>query len=147
MTVLADFTVETEYRDDTPRRVRIVVYDSLKGFRIAASRHANQTRSKRHKLRGEFAGALGLCERFEWQDQDGNSRPDCATVRLAEPHLGVGIVSHEMAHAAVWIRELDGNGEGEPLVCENDEPFAWVLGDLVRQAINGMNEHGVYDAT
>lgn len=48
-----------------------------------------------------------------------------------------------MAHAAVWMREL--SGDTGPLTAENDEPFVWLLGELVRQAINGMNERGVFD--
>lgn len=65
-------------------------------------------------------------------------------MRLAYPNLGVGIISHEMLHAAVWMREL--NGQSGELNTENDEELCWVLGELVRQTINFMNELGIYEA-
>jgi hypothetical protein len=138
--ILADFTIAVEF--ETPREVRVIVYDSVKGLRIAASRYDNTTRSRRRRQRGAFGDTLGVCHRFEYQDPDGATKPLCAIVRLAEPHLGVGIISHELGHAAVWMREL---AEGEtPLTCADDEQFCWVLGELVRQTINSMNERGVY---
>jgi hypothetical protein len=138
--VLADFEITVEL--EPPRSVRVVVYDSEKGLRIAASRYANIGVRKRRRKRNQFAETLGICHRFEWQGSNGEHRPLCAIVRLAYPNLGVGITSHEMAHAAVWIREL--NGDLDPLTCANDEPFAWLLGELVRQTINTMKEKGVY---
>lgn len=136
--ILADFTISVEF--EQPREVRVVVYDSIKGLRIAATRHDNLSRLV--PSRGEYRETLGICHRFDWQTIDGTKHPLCAIVRLAAPHLGVGIVSHEMAHAAVWMRELiEGDG---PLNCSNDEQFAWVLGELVRQSINAMNERDVY---
>lgn len=139
--VLADFEITVEY--ETPRAVRVMVYDSLKGLRIAATRHENVTVSKRRKKHGAFADTLGICHRVEWLDREGNSKPQCAIVRLAKPHIGVGMVAHELTHAAVWMLEL--NGEPAQLTCENDEPLAWVVGELVRQTVNKMHEHGIYD--
>ena len=137
--ILADFIVSVE---DPRRDVRVIVYDSVKGLRIAASRYTNSDRPQLHRQRGEFANTLGVCHRFEWIDADGNSKPLCAIVRLAVPNIGVGIISHEMCHAAVWVRELLV-GES-PLTADDDEWFAWVLGDLVRQTVNGMNQRGVF---
>jgi hypothetical protein len=139
--VLADFEINVEL--EPPRSVRVVVYDSHKGLRIAATRYDNLGTRKSRRRRGKFSETLGICHRFEWQNDAGETRPLCAIVRLAKPDLGVGIVSHELAHAAVWIREL--NGDLDPLTTHNDEPFAWLLGELVRQAINAMNERGVFD--
>lgn len=138
--VLADFTIRVKY--EVPRDVRVIVYDSVKGLRIAATRFDNLSKAKKGKTRGGYAQTLGICHRFELQDKDGASKPLCSIVRLAEPNLGVGIVSHEMAHAALWVYEL---AEEKPLVCNNDEPFAWVLGELVRQSINQMTAHGIYE--
>lgn len=137
---LADFTIALNTEPE--RAVRVVVYRTVGALRAAAARHDNRT--KRRKLRGSYKDTLGVCHRFEWEDQDGNTIPLCAIVRLAEPNLGVGIVSHEMAHAAVWINELDTEGNQAPLAADNDEPFCWLLGELVRQAVNGMTERGVY---
>lgn len=142
MAVLADFEITVEL--EPPRAVRVVVYDNLKGLRIAASRHENRGSRKGPHRYGKYADTLGICHRFEWMNRSGAYEPLCAIVRLAYPNLGVGIVSHEMAHAAVWLQELQGIDE--PLTAQNDEPFAWLLGELVRQAINAMNERGVFEA-
>lgn len=138
--VLADFVITVEFGE--PREVRVVVYDSLKGMRIAASRYDNITVNKRKRKRNKFSQTLGICHRFEWFNEDGLSKPQCAIVRLARPYLGVGMVAHELTHAAVWMREL--NGETGPLTSEDDEEFVWLVGELVRQGINAMNERGVY---
>jgi hypothetical protein len=140
--VLADFSINVEF--EVPREVRVVVYDSLKGLRIAATKHENVTKSRRRKQRGQFADTLGICHRFQWFDPEGQPYPQCAIVRLAWPNLGVGIISHELVHAAVWMREL--NGDTDLLTCVNDEQFAWVLGELVRQTINTMRAKGVFEA-
>jgi hypothetical protein len=118
--ILADFQIDVEF--EVPRSVRVIVYDSLKGLRIGATRYENHSKTKRRRKHGLFSGTLGICHRFEW----------------------LGIVSHEMLHAAVWMREL--NGESDELTTANDEPICWVLGELVRQTINTMNERGVYEA-
>src|SRR4051812_13757048 len=139
--VLADFEINVEL--DPPRTVRVMVYDSLKGLRIAASRYDNRTLSRRRRKRGAFSETLGICHRFEWLDENDRSKPDCAIVRLAKPHIGVGMVAHEVTHAAVWIHQL--NGGPDPLTTDNDEPFVWLVGELVRQTINAMNERGVFE--
>lgn len=139
--ILADFEITVWL--EQPRAVRVVVYDNLKGLRIAATRYDNVTRSKKKRLRNANSDALGICHRFEWLNEHDESQPLCAIVRLARPHIGVGVISHELAHAAVWIRQLS---EGEkPLVADDDEEFCWVLGELVSKAANVMIGLGVYD--
>lgn len=139
---LADFEITVWL--EPPRAVRVVVYDSLKGLRIAATRYDNITRSKKKRLRNANSDALGICHRFEWFNEHDESQPVCAIVRLAKPHVGVGVLSHELAHATVWIRELN-EPDAPPLTCENDEEFCWILGELVRQAASVMIGLGVYD--
>lgn len=129
--------VETAY-EGTPRHVRVIVYETLKGLRGAAARHDNQTRSRRKRHRGEFADTLGVCHRFELQDHAGESRP------WAREYSGIGIVSHELAHAVVWMRELHHGHGMAPLTCADDEPFAWTLGDLVRLTVAALYEHKVW---
>lgn len=139
--VLADFTITVEF-ETTPREVRVVVYDDPKGLRIAATKYENLGVRKQRRRRGRYADTLGICHRFERIARDGSPHPECAIVRLAKPNLGAGILSHELAHAAVWMREL--NQDTEPLTCANDETFAWVLGELVRQTTVMLYEKGVY---
>lgn len=139
--VLADFEINIEL--DPPRAVRVVVYDNVRGLRIAATRYDNITRRKSRRKHGRFSDTLGICHRFERHRPNGTPYPQCAIVRLAKPEIGVGIISHEMAHAAIWIWGLVKGDK--PLTCANDELFAWILGELVRQTINVMDERGVYD--
>jgi hypothetical protein len=71
--------------------------------------------------------------------------PLCAIVRLAPPHIGVGMVAHEMGHAAVWMWEIQNKFSTKtPLTCANDEWFCWVFGELMRQTIINLYEKGVY---
>lgn len=141
--ILADFVIRVEF-EEQPREVQVVVYDSVKGLRIAATQYENRGASRKLRKRGQFANTLGICHRFERMDHTGKKHPQCAIVRLAWPNLGVGIISHELTHAVVWMHELN---EAEiPLTCKNDEMFAWVVGELVRQTINTMTERGVFSA-
>lgn len=150
---LADFTVTLHdtvdgsgkvVPRDCPRAVRVVVYRDVAHLRAAAARYDNATRSRRRRRRGEYADTLGICHRFELIDAKTEaSDPLCAIVRLAPPNLGAGIVSHELAHAAVWIRQLD---EGEaPLDADDDERFCWILGELIRAAVDAMYDRGIYE--
>lgn len=138
--MLADFEIHIHGEDE--RVVRVKVHKDVKALRKAAKRYAKRnTRSKkeRKKLNMRHTKLLGVCHRFQRMDD-----PLCAIVRLAPPYIGVGVISHELAHAAVWIRSLD-EGEDTILHCGNDERFCWVLGELVRQTINTMQKKGIFD--
>lgn len=130
--MLADFVITIH--GDVDRSVRVIVHKSTRALRSAATRY---DRAHDHPDMDHVA-TLGLCHRFNMHKD-----PLCAIVRLAPPHIGVGIVSHEMAHAAVWIHELN-NQFKVPLDNSNDELFCWILGELVRQTVNKMYEHKIY---
>lgn len=143
--MLADFTINIHIAGQPDRSVRVVVHDNLRALRSAATRYHNSWKSTKDEPPSDRL--LGVCHRFELA-QNPNSEnkvadPLCAVVRLAPPYLGVGMVSHELAHAAVWIRELEV-GENQPLNCQNDEDFCWVLGELVRQTVVKFIEKGIY---
>lgn len=71
--------------------------------------------------------------------------PLVAIVRLAPPYIGAGLVAHEMAHAAVWMWEIQNKFRRKPpLMCSNDEWFCWILGELVRCTTTALHEQGVY---
>lgn len=83
---------------------------------------------------------LGVCHRFHMANN-----PVYAVVRLAPPNLGAGIVAHELLHAVVWLWQIQSKFDKKlQLTCENDEWFAWVLGELVRHTHNKLWEHGLY---
>ena len=82
--------------------------------------------------------SLGLCQRYWVEDDEGNKilhMRQVSTISLIEGHLGAGIVSHEAAHASVHIWSLMSN---KKLTDSNDEPFAWILGDITRKIYNGL---------
>jgi hypothetical protein len=142
--MLADFKITIH--SEPPRTVQVKVHDSVEALNAAVFRYNRRTATRKKEREKPNETLLGVCHRFNVQrphkrEQD----PLCAIVRLAPPNLGVGLISHEMAHAAVWIWELD-NGFDVALDCSNDEPFAWNLGELVRQTVNKLHEKGIFDA-
>lgn len=130
--MLADFTITIH--TDPERSVRVVVHPTVRALRAAATR---MDRVYGVEYNTGDDKPVGLCHRFEGRGDD-----LVALVRLAPPHIGVGVLSHELAHAAVWVHEL--NSGGKPLVPENDEFFCWVLGELVSKTVTKLYEHEVY---
>ncbi len=117
--------------------IQVKVHESVAALRGAAKRFDQRTYGKSE---GDFSDTLGICHRFHLMNED-----LIAIVRLAPPHIGAGMVSHELAHAAVWMWEIQNKfSKKHPLHCANDEWFCWVLGELVRCTINQFNEKGVY---
>ena len=137
--MLADFIITIEDARK-PLAVRVVVHENLRALRSAATKWDNKGQNIKKRKYGEFHDTLGLCQRFHMMND-----PLCAIVRLAPPHLGAGIIAHEMGHAAVHIREIEYKYETPPLCSDNDERFCWILGALVRQAVDTMYKYGVYD--
>lgn len=135
--MLADFEI-TIHDVAKPMSVRVVVHDSLRAMRSAVTQSDNHRRYKRAK--GENNDYLAICQRFHMADSSVYS-----VVRFAPPHIGGGIVAHEMAHAAVWLWAIKNKfDEDVPLRCDNDEWFCWILGELVRQTTIKFYEKGVY---
>lgn len=131
--IRADFSVGVEYTNGRERYVHVIVYGSVNSLRAAASEYCPSN---------DYDGVLGLCHRFTCIDETGAVQPHCAIVRLCDPHIGVGIVSHELAHAAMWMWEMDH--PEDPLTTTNDEEFCWTLGSLVKDTVNKMHEYGCY---
>jgi hypothetical protein len=64
---------------------------------------------------------------------------------VAPPNIGIGIISHELAHAAIWLWAIENKFDEKALTCENDEWFCWVLGELVRETVNKFYEIGIWE--
>lgn len=123
--------------------VRVIVYENVRALRSAATQHDNLywNRPVRGKPKyGEFKDTLGICHRHHW---DGDSV--YAIVRVAPPNIGIGIISHELAHAAIWLWAIENKFDEKALTCENDEWFCWVLGELVRETVNKFYEIGIWE--
>lgn len=139
--MLADFTINIQ-EARKPLAVRVKVHDNVAALRSAAAKYTNlsNTRSRGKKNSADFSDTLGICHRFHMQHTS-----VCAIVRLAPPHIGAGVVAHEMGHAAVWLWEIENKfSRKEPLHCANDEWFCWVLGELVRQTTIQLIDRKIY---
>lgn len=137
--MLADFTIKVHStpKCNTPERsVRVLVHNDIRALRSAATQFHRHWYTKPNE---NHSDSIGLCHRFL-----DSYTSLCAVVRLAPPNIGIGIVSHELAHAAVWIRELEED-ENLLLTCDNDESFCWLLGELIRQTVIKMYEHQVWE--
>jgi hypothetical protein len=130
----ADFTI-TVHEARKPLAVQVKVHDSTAALQGAAKRYSKQDD---RNTQDDFSEILGICHRMHTFGD-----PLSAIVRLAPPHLGIGIVSHEMAHAAVWLWEIHHEFK-VPLDNSNDEWFCWILGELVRQTVDRLYKTGVY---
>lgn len=143
--MLADFFITIH--SDPPRTVNVKVYKTVAAMRSAKTQNDRRWFSKKQQAQKKKDGEnqfLGICECFELENVRGTPEAQslCAIIRLAQSHIGIGIVSHEMAHAAVWINQL--NKSCDPLISGNDEEFCWILGELVRQTINKFHDKGIY---
>lgn len=134
--MLADFTI-TINTGRKPMAVRVKIHDNIAALRGAATRY-DRGRPKEEQDHSEI---LGVCHRMHWAGEK-----VVAIVRLAPPHIGAGMVAHELTHAAVWMWEIENKFSRKiPLTCNNDEWFAWILGELVRCTTTQLHEQGVYD--
>lgn len=145
--MLADFTI-TIHDVDKPMAVRVVVHDNLRALRSAVTQQDRVLTSRKKRKPNQYKNTLGICQRFHIQDyrkgKDGVEASTYAIVRLAPPYVGAGMVAHELTHAAVWLWQIKHQFKDVLLTCENDEWFAWVLGELVRRTTNKLFEKGVY---
>lgn len=116
--------------------VQVKVHDNVAALR----RVAKQYDKGRDKPEQDHSDILGICHRRHMAGE-----LVVALIRLAPPHVGAGIVAHELLHAAVWIWEIQHMFSRKvPITCNNDEWFCWVHGELVRQTHAKLWEHGVY---
>lgn len=134
----ADFTIVIHdvYK---PMGVRVKVHDNLHALRSACTQSDRILSTRKKRKSNQFKDVLGICQRFHMQNSS-----TYAIVRLAPPHVGAGMVAHELTHAAVHLWAVKHKFEEVPLTCDNDEWFAWVLGELVRRTTNKLLEKGVY---
>lgn len=137
--MITDFTITIQ---DVlkPMAVRVVVHDNLCAMRSAVTQSDNRRRYEKNE--GENNDYLAICQRMHMSDS-----PVYSIVRFAPPNIGAGIIAHEMAHAAVWLWHIKTQFKDVPLDCENDEWFAWILGELVRRVNDHFHEKGAYESS
>jgi hypothetical protein len=137
--MLADFEIMI-HDVDKPLGVRVVVHDNLRAMRSAVTQQDRRWYGKRKKLQST-SDLMAVCQRYHMQNS-----PIYSTVRFAKSHIGAGIVAHEMAHVAVWLWEIKHQFKPTAIANdhENEEWFAWILGELVRQTTQMLYKTGVY---
>lgn len=114
-----------------PVTVRVWVHDTLEEMRAAGERFNG----------GDNTGAAALTQAMV--SVDGHLvRP---IIRLARPHLGATVVSHEMHHAAtaLWGAHCAATG-ADPSLHHYNEPFAYLYSDLLGSLIRALYRHGYY---
>lgn len=133
----------TTNRSNRKRTVKVAVYDDLKHMQRDAQAWTKRSRG----VTEYFTDALGVAHKFEHirvneDGSDGESLPKCGYIRLHKGHLKTGIITHEVAHLAVWIHHLDADGSLEPDNIEREEMFCHVLGDLSAQIVSKLYKIG-----
>lgn len=138
--MLADFKITT-HEGRKPMTVQIKVHESVGALRSAAVQFDKRAGKM---VDGEATDFVGICHRFH------NMHDDLvALVRLAPPHLGAAVLTHELAHAAIWMWEIQNKFQRDKktmLQCSNDEWFCFVLGELVHYANDFLYKKGVYSS-
>ncbi len=146
MTVLrSTITVERNEEWRGPKRwLRLAVYETGQELREAAGKYRPQFKFQ-DTMMGCYQGA-GF-----YVDDTGKRKTRSlytGIIRLTTEHLHSEVVFHECVHAAAHIYRLDcyprislGDGFGAIL---NEEMFAYIAGDLGRQATNALYDLGVW---
>jgi hypothetical protein len=114
--------------------VRIFVWRTLADLRSHARNETSMTHTGR---------IYGYCHAYDHFYKSGRRAPDFAEVHLAAKCLGVAVLSHELAHAALaWARRtkidsLSADTEN-PAVSDAEERFCYVLGDLMALVVQKL---------
>lgn len=134
-----DFQISTN-RSGRNRTFNVRVYDDLKAMRRDA---ANWTK----RVRGEsedFGGALGVTHRNERltvsEGKDDVSHDLVGMIRIHRSALRTGIITHEVAHAALWVFELDCGGRPTTENHEQEEVFCHIVGSLTAKFVHKLYE-------
>lgn len=125
------------------RTVRVWIYDTLEELRDAAQRFNPNTEP------GWFDDALGVCQTYDVADAEGVVRLDPTApmiVRLFRGELGVGVVSHELNHAATHIygATLTPDVRAVDVLHNANETLAHLQSDLTRRLISRLWDLGYY---
>lgn len=106
---------------------------------------------KRNAMIAKNPGYEAICCNMRIYEIDNEMRVR-KTGKLGEIHFyagncTMGIITHESGHAAFgWARAKGLNasdtisGSGQPDVGKGEEDYCWVLGNIARQIVIGMND-------
>lgn len=123
----------------------VIIYDKLEEMRAAANKFSRQTGADEDNNE-----AYGVCHTFIRMKigSDGSSKenPWSGIIRLAKPHLGNEVFSHELAHAALHIYRLDNKGKANfgTGIDDREEQFCAIYGRLYRDFINKSYKYNIW---
>lgn len=131
------------------RFVRVSVYETAEELRAAADRYNKRIGAY---TPGEFDHAHGVTHSF-WSvliDGDGKevrTGPSAAHIRLYRGALGMAVVTHEVAHAALAIYRQDCFGEQGSVHgdMEQEEVACYLIGELAARVVSGLYRYGFYE--
>jgi len=132
---MIEFTV-TPHKIKQRRTVKVYIYDTVADLRRAANKYDLKT-----KLHGAdyHNDTLGVTHRFERINVDTDeSHPNVAIIRLAATHLTTRIISHEAAHASVWIYQLDVSEQppSPDVSIDDEEHFCHLVSDITSAIVD-----------
>lgn len=122
--------------------VRVYVYDTVEGLRAAATRFSPET---------DFSQAAGTAQSYQRIriDSDGTEATlkSPYIVRLWRERLAAAVVTHELVHIA---QQIYGDTLAEGVLAEDvmhagNEPFAYLVSDLVDGLVDRLYDLGYYD--
>lgn len=124
------------------KTVRVWIYDTVGELRAAANRF--------HPSPDGFEDAEGVCQTYVTELINGSGqildRHEPIIVRLHRDALGVGVVTHELNHAATHIygSTLDPDTLAVDVLHVANETLAHLQSDLTRSLIRQLWAHGYY---
>lgn len=145
MALLKSFRVSTRH-SGSRRFVRVSVYSDVDSMRAAALRHS---RREGWIKDDEYSGAHGVTHihdvRFYGPGGEETRSPVAAHIRVYDGALGTGVVTHEIAHAALAIFNQDCLEDGAVHEgMEREEILCYLIGDLSSRIVNKIYEFGFY---
>lgn len=112
-------------------RVHVLVYPTLEEMRAAGQRFTGN----------EHPDTTGMCQAY----CDADQVITLPVIRLAQGHLGVNIVAHEVHHAATALYGASLHRSGELADLSNaNESFAHLYSDLLTHLVDALYRRGLW---
>lgn len=125
-----------------PRRVQVVVYDSIEEMQAAGERYSSMAP-------GEFRNALALSQPRTMWDENGVLAEMAGVLRFVRGHLDAEVVCHEATHMGFFIYRDDcqrGIGEGWGLnYMPQEEVLAHLVGEIASKVVSGLYRRRLYE--
>lgn len=139
------FRVSTRH-SGSRRYVRVSVYSDAPSMRLAALRHSKREGWIRDDEYDRAHGVTHIHDvRFYGPRGEETRSPLAAHIRVYDGALGTGVVTHEIAHAAMAIFNQDCLEDGAVHEgMEREEILCYLIGDLASRIVNKIYEFGFY---